>query len=331
MPKAFCPGHITCFFSPGDVDGNLSACGSTGLGIRLSAGAEVTVEETVSDRISVTIDGAPSDAPVTAEVLHEMLPGRGAEVTVTNGLPVGQGFGMSAAGAVAAALCAASLAGLEEDVAWDVAHRAEITGGGGRGDVDAIQCASHVPVRLKQGVQPHGKVECTGLRFPILTVAVLGPKMNTGRILSNPDSRRTIYEKGAEALRSFDGSAASLFRESNRFSEGAGLESPNVRKALGILRSGHRRAAMCMLGNSIFTDTPMKMVLDALPDAEVYSVMSTGESARLLRCRCRAPIAFRSNANADAGSYACCIRNVIWVRPKFPPTPKDSAGCCAVF
>lgn len=300
MPKAFCPGHITCFFSPGDIGGDLSSCGSTGLGIRLSAGATVTVEETASDRVSVVIDGVPSPAPVTVGVIREMMPGRGAEVTVENGLPLGEGFGMSAAGAIAAALCAEEISGGLEADPWNAAHRAEITGGGGRGDVAAIQCASHVPVRLRQGIGEYGQVVDSGISFPVLTVAVLGPKMNTGKVLSDPASRQRIFDCGRDAMRAFDGTKGSLFNESNRFSERIGLESAEISDAIRILGLGRRRAAMCMLGNSIFSDAPMKMVADVLPEADVFAVMSTREQAHLISRR--GPW---TSVRAGFSSYGC--------------------------
>ena len=283
MPTAFCPGHITCFFAPGRTDGDLLCRGSRGVGIRTTLGATVELNETSGSKVDVTIDGASSDAPVTRHVLEELLPGRGVEVVVTNGLPVSQGFGMSAAGAVAAALCATEVAGLPEARAWEAAHKAEIIGGGGLGDVSALSLPAHVPVRESEGLPPHGRVTCSCTSFSVLSVAVIGPKMHTGQVLSDPERRRRITDAGESSMRVFNGTRASLFEQSNRFSSVAGVEAPELTSAIRTLHEGHRRAAMCMLGNSLFTDSPVIMVRDALPDADVFSMMSTSEPARVVK------------------------------------------------
>ena len=283
MPTAYCPGHITCMFAPGRASGDHDSRGSRGVGIRLSAGARVTVKEVSGDRVDVIMDGMPSGAPITRSVMESILPGRGLEVTVENGLPIGQGFGMSAAGAVAAALCAAEIAGVSEDVAWSAAHRAEIDCGGGLGDVSALRCPADVPERVTEGLSPIGDVVGTGVRFPVLTVAVLGPKMHTGSVLADPANRRNLIGAYSECRGMFSGDRQSLLDASVRFSAMAKVESEEVVDAISILRSGNRKAAMCMLGNSIFSDAPMLMVKDALPDAEVIPLMSSSERARLIK------------------------------------------------
>lgn len=106
MITARCPGHITCIFAPGERGDASLDTGSRGIGIRTAAGAGVSVSETSGTSVRVVIDGKESEAPVTRNVMERMAPGRGFEVYVENDLPVGQGFGMSAAGAVCAALCA---------------------------------------------------------------------------------------------------------------------------------------------------------------------------------------------------------------------------------
>ena len=282
MPRAFCPGHITCLFSPGSTAGDMRSRGSRGIGIRVSKGAAVKLTEVSGKDVTITIDGEVSDAPVTRYVLQSILPGRGLEAEVVNGLPVGQGFGMSAAGAIAAALCAAEMSGVPADEAWSIAHASEIVNGGGLGDVSALRCCSDVPERVSEGLPPAGEVRGTGLRFPVLTVAVLGRKMYTGHVLSKPSVRSGLVSSYEGARKLFTGSRPSLFEASNKFSSEAGVESREVAEAISRLKSGNRRAAMCMLGNSIFSDAPYLMVKDAFPDADVRPLMSTSEPARLL-------------------------------------------------
>ena len=285
MFQAFCPGHITCFFRPSRAGGDILSRGSAGAGIRISLGSEVTLEERTDGRIRVTVDGTEGPAPVTEYVLSQMLPGRGFDVTVSNGVPCGEGFGMSASGAIAAAMCAADILAEGMPKVYRTAHAADITGGGGLGDVSAISCLAHQPVRVSPGLPPRGRVIGTGIVFGELTLAVLGPKMHTGKVLGDRETFDSIASAGEKAMAEFlgDPSEDALFRISNAFSAEAGVESPEVSAAVSELRRKGIRSAMCMLGNSIFADAPADAVEDVLGDAEVYSCRSTDEPPRIIR------------------------------------------------
>lgn len=228
MISAYCPGHITCAFVPEREAPEPLAVGSRGIGIRIAAGARVGMAEVPGDSVKVIIDGRPSEAPVTRRVLGALLPGRGLEVEVSNDLPVGQGFGMSAAGAVAAALCAAEIAGLDERAAWETAHLAEIGGGGGLGDVSGLYGRFDVPVRTRAGLPPAGEVVDSGISFDTLSVAVIGGPIDTGTMLADADAGLAIRRAGDAVLSRHMGDAGSLFAASNGFSQAAGIESPAV-------------------------------------------------------------------------------------------------------
>lgn len=287
MVQAFCPGHITCFFSPaGDTDGDILAKGSIGVGIRTSLGAYVELIERADDRVRIMLDGELSDAPVTSRVLAEMAPSRGFDVIIEGELPSGEGFGMSAAGAIATALCLSEVLGLSENVAFEVAHRSDILGGGGLGDVAALTCLAHQPVRVKEGIPPLGLVVGTDVQFEDLTLAVLGPKVNTGNVLDDPAVREAISSAGATAVAEYmkNPSLEHLFEISNRFSAEIGIESPAVAEAIACLGKEGYNAGMCMLGNSIFTDAPSDIVAECLPLSDgIYSCSSTDECPRLIR------------------------------------------------
>ena len=278
MIRTFCPGHITCFFRPVRT-GDMATTGSIGAGIRISLGSEVVLEERSDDKVVVTMDGIESDAKVTRCLMESMAPGRGYDVTVTNDLPVGQGFGMSAAGAVATAL---ALSG-DIDDAFLRAHRAEIEGGGGLGDVSALSLPVHQPVRVRAGIPPHGEVIGTGIEFRTLTLAVVGRKMHTGSVLDDRDVCARMESVGESCVRRFmdDPTEKRLFSLSGEFSRSVGLESEDVRKALDLL-APHGNAGMCMLGHSIFTTLPEDEVREILGDVPTYSCSSTDELPRFL-------------------------------------------------
>lgn len=280
MTKAFCPGHLTCFFHPVRSYDPLSA-GSRGVGIKLSRGSSVTVEERSDQRIEITMDGLPSEADITRLVLRMLAPELGFDVTVDNELPVSQGFGMSAAGAIAAALCVCQITGKKRPEAFRAAHLAEIEGGGGLGDVSALMCECHTPVRMIAGLPPLGKVAEHGEKMP-LSLAVMGPSLNTGDILGDKDAMERISAAGAAATDRFISSPTvkNMFRLARRFSKAAGLETREISDALDSMR--RENAAMCMLGNSIFSTAPSDVLKEHLgPDVPVIACASTGEGAKV--------------------------------------------------
>ncbi len=285
MASAFCPGHITCFFTPaGDPSADILRRGSLGAGIRTSLGASADVVERSGTR--TVMDGRECELSVTSRVLGILAPGRGFDITIENGLPCGEGFGMSAAGAVAVALAVADICGIGRQAAFEAAHTAEIQGGGGLGDVSALYCLGHQPVRVREGIPPYGEVVSTGVRFDRLTLAVLGPKMHTGNVLRDPKRFAAISDAGRRAVGEYlsGPDAGSLYSLSNRFSAEAGVECAAVSAALEKLHAEGHRAAMCMLGNSIFTDASPGEAESLLGEgARVYSCASTDREAEVTR------------------------------------------------
>ncbi|MFO8051912.1 MAG: hypothetical protein R6V01_09495 [Thermoplasmatota archaeon] len=115
----FCPGHITGFFSVHDKAKEIMSRGSRGAGVDLSLGAMSNLvlvpPEKEGSRESMTLKLAVNgvsdfepDARIYGSVLEQLLPDKGkgweARLRVTLQLPVGQGFGMSGAGAMSTAV-----------------------------------------------------------------------------------------------------------------------------------------------------------------------------------------------------------------------------------
>ena len=284
MIAAFCPGHITCFFHPVRSYDPMQA-GSIGVGIKLSKGAKVSLEERSDDKIITIMDGTECDCGITKAAIREIDRTRGYNVIIENDLPVGQGFGMSAAGSLAAALCACEAAGKGIEEAFGAAHRSEIAGGGGYGDVSGIRGRSHVPIRSIAGLPPFGKVINSGLRMKNVTVAVLGTPLNTGDTLSNKETVAKIQEYGSRMVTDFieRSSIELLFDYSKEFSEAIGLETQEMKKALSELRK-EGNAGMCMLGHSIFTDLSVKKTKEILgDDVLITECHSVGSLPRIVR------------------------------------------------
>lgn len=282
MTKAFCPGHITCFFAPVRTGETLTT-GSIGAGIRLNKGTTVTLEERSGTKIRITMDGLPAKAEITERVIRRLAPGRGFDVTVENELPVSQGLGMSAAGAVAAGLCASSVSGMSEYDAYREAHAAETELGGGLGDVAGIWGGAQT-VRVSAGAPPFGKVIDTGIRMKF-TVAVLGPGLMTKSVLSDTSAMERISACGERCVKDFLNTQTEkrLYELASVFSSSIGLETEEMSEALSLLRR-ENSASMCMLGNSLFTDASEHKVRDILGGTVSVIPCSTGtEGAGIIR------------------------------------------------
>jgi len=284
MIKAYCPAHITCFFRPAESSDILSK-GSLGAGIRLESGTFVSMEErTGNTRIS--LNGVPVDTKITQLVLEKMIPEKGVELGIETQLPFGQGFGMSASGAIATALCAAEMSDSDRYDSFVAAHTADIEGGGGLGDVAALMTEAHQPVRIKAGIPPKGSIVDTKLSFDRVTVVVLGLNMKTSDILKDDSKYNAIISAGESTVADYmrDATKERLFDISNRFSMASGVERNNVSDAIGKLKEKGIRSAMCMLGNSIFSEASEDEIKEVLgEDIWTFSTRSTNESARIIR------------------------------------------------
>lgn len=286
MISAFCPGHITCFFQPITSLDPLGA-GSRGAGIRLSLGTTVEVAPVQGNDIATKVnDGTGSDS-IIRRAVRAIDPIGGYEIDVKHGLPVGQGFGMSAADAVAVSLCVCRITGRNRSEGYRAAHVADLLGGGGRGDVAGIMGKCQQPVRTVAGIPPFGKVEDFHVNVGKLTLAVLAPPMNTSDILSDREKYIDIRNAGSEAMDGFlrEPSLERLFEISNEFSEKARIRSPEVDLAIGELEDRGFMASMCMLGNSIFTNAPMAETRSALGGVWMVSCSATSDEASVTRTK----------------------------------------------
>ncbi|MDR0791537.1 MAG: pantothenate kinase [Methanomassiliicoccaceae archaeon] len=281
MTKAFCPGHITCFFSPVRT-GYVMTTGSIGAGIRLDKGCTVTLEERRDVKMVTIMDGKPAEARISEGTVRALVPGRGFDMIIENDLPVSQGMGMSAAGAIAAGLCASAIAGREEHDAYTEAHIAEVTKGGGLGDVAGI-LGGRQPIRVRAGIQPFGRTVDTGMDIN-MTVAVFGERMDTGKVLSDHTAIERITAIGERCVTEYMNSQTEkmLYAVSERFSDSVRLGTKEVTSALSLLRK-ENSASMCMLGNSIFTDADEERVRELLGDVTMISCSSGAEGPRLIR------------------------------------------------
>lgn len=250
---AFCPGHITGFFEICEHREPLRS-GSRGAGICTTLGATSTVTSRKGKgSMKVSINGEKNEAPVTKQALARLILGRDIDLRVDTklDLPLGQGFGMSAAGVLSATLATAEILDAPLQTALEAAHEAEILHRTGLGDVAAISKGG-VTFRRTEGLPPYGRIDRIRANAE-LVLGVIGPPISTPAVLSDPDARERINRIGKECVESLGNSPslANLFRLSREFAMRTGLVTKQVEKALAEIED-LGPASMVMLGNSIF-------------------------------------------------------------------------------
>ena len=264
---AFAPGHVSGLFAVHDEDADVLRKGSRGAGWSVDLGATASVAKVPATRI--TVDGAAAEAPVTRAALARLAPGAGLDVRLRLGLPVGQGFGMSAAGTLAACLAAASLLGLDPEEALAATHAAEVASGTGLGDaIGSWNGAGEL--RLRPGAPPNGwamRVDPpAGTRF---LFCVLGAGIPTPSIIRDAAWKaktRQLADPAVDRILAAGKPMAwdAILRESAAFSKALGL-MPEAMRRLGASLPAGVKWGQSMLGNTLWATGPPQALDEARP------------------------------------------------------------------
>lgn len=273
---AFCPGHISGYFRRVSGD-SLPVSGSIGAGIVISEGVTSTVR--ASDTVSIKIirrgkDNAELEvitgSPLLASAMEQV--GVTASVVTECCLPIGAGFGLSAAALLSTLTAADTLFGLglsRREIALH-AHEQEIRHKTGLGDVAACQGGGFV-VRKTAGID--GLIERRlDLKAPFFAVS-FGP-IHTPHVLGSPDQMKRVSDAFPDTI---PADISDFFHLCRSFDEKSGLLTPEVRRALAACDLAGVPAAMTMLGNGVFAygDTGRE-VLTVFGDVYEFHVASSG-------------------------------------------------------
>ena len=256
--RAFAPAHVTGAFAPRTEARDPRARGSVGVGIVLGVGVLAEARWTPALRAGVTVVAdVRTPLGISTEVARRLLERRTGRLTVhlRHELPIGQGFGMSAAGATAVALAVGRVVGVGRRTALETAHLAELFGRGGLGGVASI-LGGGIERRTRPGIPPWGEVEHRRLRGS-LWLGIVGRPIASPSVLG----RRGLMERiGAAygALRFGPGAPtiSELWSASERFTDRVALAPRAVRDALRGVRRRGGRAAQAMFGASFFAELP---------------------------------------------------------------------------
>ncbi len=249
--SAFCPGHISGYFKR--VSGpDAATTGSIGAGIVISEG--VLAQATPAERTTIEVwqrngNGERTriarDSPPLRSVMEKLS--ITASVTTDCRLPIGAGFGLSAAALLATLIALNRLYDLEMDERRiaHLAHETEILHRTGLGDVVSCRGGGMV-VRTIAGIDAPVR-RIPDLAGPVFAVS-FGP-IHTPTILGSPGQMERVtaaFPAGEpETIEEF-------FSRSRAFAEKSGLITLQIRDVLESCDTSGINASMTMLGNGVF-------------------------------------------------------------------------------
>jgi len=276
---AFAPGHISGFFEP-VYNKDINRTGSRGAGINITFGAisEVICENSTAQSIDVFINNKKSNAPVIRLALKYLLGENPFKVVVKTKyeISIGQGFGMSAAGALSATYALAKILNISSIDALRASHFAEVQLKTGLGDVIASSFGG-IEIRKSAGLPPWGVIEHIPGKGD-LVLCVVGKKINTKKILEDTNKASKIVDYGKYCTKKIleKPSIENLFNLSRAFTENTNLADENVLGAMDAATK-YGLASMCMLGNSIFSMGKTEELCNALSSFGKIFVCSVDE------------------------------------------------------
>lgn len=287
--SAFCPGHVTAFFEPVEHSDPFKK-GSRGAGLSLSLGVTTRVKARLARKpnVRVYLNRQEVPAPTTQWVVEQATAGGAFEVVVQSEvqLPVSQGFGMSAAGALSTVFAVndALNLGLSSTRCVAIAHAAEVASKTGLGDVVPASLGG-MDIRLQPGAPPNAVVRRLAAEGDVL-LAVLGGPIQTRSVLSDAAKLKTIAEVGGRCVKEFarNPTMEEMFRLGRGFATTTGLASGKVKDAIDGAKP-YGLCTMAMLGNSVFAIGNLEPIDDILRGmgAQRYRCTIDQEGARVLK------------------------------------------------
>jgi len=302
--RAFSPGGITSFFEPYRLiqdqlprDLRMAARGG-GFTTKRGTTTCVTAKRARSNRIHISLNKKPTHDCYTTETVARLLLKQtdqrfAVKIEHNISIPVGAGYGASAAGALSAALAMnESLGlGLTYDQVGLFAHLAEVKCKTGLGTVGPLMVGGCI---LQREGGPPGL--CRIDRIPIrpsyrIVSGCYGPTPTSDVLNSKPISRR-IGKEGRKALASIlsKPSLDNFLRNSEEFASRIGFMTERIERLITATKGmGAVGAAQNMLGEAFhavveedLTGEILERLRGLMPGGRLFSVGIDFEGARLL-------------------------------------------------
>ena len=255
--EAFSPASVTCFFSPEIAERKTESI-SRGCAIDLDHGVSASVRTAVST--SVSFNGSEMRIEPVERLLARLAPEPVALAFRTD-LPIGSGFGVSAACCVSAALALAGHFDLDHSrhELGMAAHLSEVESGTGLGDVSSQLCGGVVYRECRTGPLDARQLP---IAADTLYYRVYGD-LSTSAVLSDPGLVARVKAAGQRAMDWLAENEASaglddILRRSWEFTTDAGLDiDAQVNECVRQVYAEGGTASMIMLGRSVLSTMPV--------------------------------------------------------------------------
>ena len=304
--KAFSPSGISSFFEICDttpegkpiLDQERVGARGGGFGIRKGTTTEVTVSESEISEARVFINGQETlQAETTRTVVQTLLEKVGGTYKVLVKhivqVPIGAGFGTSAAGALntTLALSKALDLNLTYDQLGKIAHVAEVKCKTGLGTVGPLMLGGCV-LTTEPGAPGIARID----RIPIssdyaIVAGVYGPTP-TKEVLSSPEKRRQVNKWGRKTLETILScpSLENFMACCLDFAEKTGFMTERLRKLATLAEeSGAIGAAQNMVGEAVHAlatlenaDDVVQAFKQVLPEEKIFVAKIDLQGARLV-------------------------------------------------
>jgi len=266
--KAFSPAGISSFFEICDTEANgspisdLEKIGARGGGFGIQKGVttQIDVSKAESNNIHISINDRDSPEAETTRTVAQMLlekTSESHEVFIKHSveIPIGAGFGSSAAGALTTALALSKALGL--DLTYNqlgrIAHVAEIKCKTGLGTVGPLMLGGCV-LTIEPGAPGIAIID----RIPISTdyvivAGVFGPTP-TKEVLSSPEKRLAVNKWGRKTLQKIlsEPSLENFMVCCRDFAEKTGFMTERVKTLIRLAeKAGAIGAAQNMVGEAV--------------------------------------------------------------------------------
>lgn len=304
--KAFSPAGISSFFEICDTkaDGSpitdfekIGARGG-GFGIQKGVATEVHVSEAETNCIHVSINGRDAPEAETTKTVAQMLLDKVSEtydVIVKHDveIPIGAGFGSSAAGALSTSLALSKALGLSltYNQIGRIAHVAEVKCKTGLGTVGPLMLGGCI-ITLEPGAPGIAIID----RIPItmnyaIVAGIFGP-IPTREMLSSHEKRLAVNRWGDKTLKKIlsQPSLENFLVCCREFAEKTGFMTERVKRLLKLAaKAGAVGAAQNMLGEAVHALTTLENVENVvqafkqvLPQEKILWSQIDIQGARLL-------------------------------------------------
>ena len=288
--SVFAPAHITGFFEIVDHQQPLKR-GSCGAGVAMDTGVvtklQIIDKEYDDFNADVKINGAhdAKNSTITFKTLElmerdfnisSMIQDRTILIDHEMEVPIGAGYGTSAACALGTALSIAKI--LELDITFNkaasMAHLAEIEMKSGLGDVVA-EVNGGITFRLKEGAPGFALTDKMILSNDLYIISKSLGGIETSKIIGDPVHKKRINTTGRHMLKELlkNPNPETFLKLSKQFAMETGLLSHEVMELITILEDETIGASMAMLGNTAFAlsenpDTSVKDVIISKIDSD---------------------------------------------------------------